>query len=145
MTVDDLAKLRTQLIAHEGLKLFVYQDSAGIETIGCGRNLRDKGISHDEALSLLEHDIADVEAGLTQAYPWFAALDSVRQRAMIDMAFNVGLHGLLKSPKMLAALSAEDYATAATEMLDGPWASEVGHRATTLSTMLRTGHDPVLA
>ena len=37
-----------KLIAHEGLRLDVYQDTLGINTIGIGRNLDDRGISKDE-------------------------------------------------------------------------------------------------
>ena len=37
-----------ELIKHEGLKLQVYQDTLGIDTIGIGRNLKDRGISKEE-------------------------------------------------------------------------------------------------
>lgn len=142
MTLDDLDKLRMQIIEHEGLRLTVYTDTEGIPTIGVGRNLRDKGLSKGEALGLLNNDIADVIKGLTEEYPWFSGLDAIRQRAMIDMAFNVGLGGLQKSPKMLAAMNLKDYHTASVEMLDGPWAEQVGKRALILAGMILTGQDP---
>ncbi len=37
-----------KLIAHEGLRLQVYQDTLGIDTIGIGRNLEDRGITKEE-------------------------------------------------------------------------------------------------
>ena len=37
-----------ELIKHEGLKLQVYQDTLGIDTIGIGRNLEDRGITKQE-------------------------------------------------------------------------------------------------
>ena len=37
-----------KLIEHEGMVLTVYQDTLGIDTIGIGRNLKDRGISKEE-------------------------------------------------------------------------------------------------
>lgn len=145
MTDDDLEKLRALLRQHEGLRLTVYDDTLGVPTIGYGRNLRDRGISHAEAEMLLNNDIAEFIVALSDEFPWFDGLDSVRKRALIDMAFNVGVEGLRKSPKMLQALLVGSYQTAANEMLDGPWKAQVGVRADTLASMIRTGHDPVTA
>jgi len=49
-------KLIDQLILHEGLRLQVYQDHLGIDTIGVGRNLEDRGITDGELafMSLLK-------------------------------------------------------------------------------------------
>ena len=52
----DMDKLMDELIRDEGLRLKVYLDSEGIETIGVGRNLQ-KGITRDEAMFLLNNDI----------------------------------------------------------------------------------------
>ena len=40
--------LVTKLITHEGLRLQVYKDTLGIDTIGIGRNLEDRGITDEE-------------------------------------------------------------------------------------------------
>ena len=37
-----------KLIEHEGMVLNVYKDTLGIDTIGIGRNLKDRGISKEE-------------------------------------------------------------------------------------------------
>ena len=37
-----------KLIEHEGMVLTVYEDSLGIDTIGIGRNLKDRGITKEE-------------------------------------------------------------------------------------------------
>lgn len=151
MTATD-PKLRAQLVTHEGLKFVVYDDATGLAlkkgdtlegnpTLGIGCNLVEP-VSQAIVDLLLQERLAPLMANLTHTYTWFAGLDSVRQRAIIDMAFNVGLTGLQKSPKMLAALTAKDYHTAAVEMLDGAWAEQVGKRATTLADMIRTGLDP---
>ena len=55
-----------QLIIHEGIILHVYKDSLGIDTIGIGRNLKDRGISKFE-LSILNKTIEKVyEQGITE-------------------------------------------------------------------------------
>lgn len=139
MSGDELAILKSMLTRHEGRKLKVYTDTMGIPSIGIGRNLRDKGITPSECDLLLENDIADVIGALLHAFPWFNNLNSARQLAIIDMAFNVGPAGLLKSPKMLTALAAQDFQTAADEMLAGSWLQEVGQRARDDAQILRTG------
>jgi lysozyme len=40
---------------------------------------------------------------------------------LVNMRFNLGLSGLKKFKKMLAALSRKDFATAAEEMIDSKW------------------------
>ena len=37
-----------KLIVAEGLRLQVYKDTLGIDTIGIGRNLEDRGITKEE-------------------------------------------------------------------------------------------------
>ena len=137
--MTDLAPLRALLKQHEGVRPTFYLDTRGIPTIGVGRNLRDKGLSSDEVDYLLDNDIHETIDALTRTYAWFAALDDVRAMALVDMAFNVGMGGVAKSPKMLAAFAAGDYATAAAEMLGGSWETQVGRRARDDAAMVRTG------
>ena len=83
-----------QLRLHEGERLFPYKCTAGRLTIGVGRNLDDRGITAEESAYLLGHDIDDFGNG-SRPSPWVLELDSVRQRVLLDMAFNLGLGGLL--------------------------------------------------
>jgi lysozyme len=135
----DRAALTQQLIAQEGLRLRLYVDSAGVASIGVGRNLEHTGITKDEALLLLEHDIVRVEQLLQQTFAWFGGLDAVRQDVLITLAFNLGLRGLLGFVQCLGALARTDYARAAAEMMASTWARQVGHRAVVLAEQMRTG------
>jgi hypothetical protein len=55
----------------------------------------------------------------------------------LDIAFNAGVNGLLKFPKMLAALAAKDWGTAANECrVTNP---ELAGRYQRLSRILLTG------
>ena len=138
MTSTDRDALRSQLMLHEGLRLFPYVDSVGKITVGVGRNLTDKGISDAEARQFLDADINDAILDCT-SFPWFPDLDPVRQRAVVDLCFNMGLPRLQGFVKMLAAIGRQDWNTAAHELLDSRYAQQVGKRASTLAHMLRTG------
>lgn len=135
----DLAALRAQLQVHEGLRLKPYTDPTGHLTIGVGRNLSDVGITPDEADLLLDNDIARTLGFLLVRYPWVEHLDDVRQRVVIDMAFNLGVEGLGRFARFLEAARTGDYESAAAEMLASRWADQVKTRAVTLARMMRTG------
>ena len=139
--IDRDAMVR-QLRLHEGERLKPYRCTAGKLTIGVGRNLEDRGISAEESAMLLANDIAAMERELQHALPWVATLDEVRQRVLVDMAFNLGIVGLLAFKRTLGAIAAGQYQQAATMMLDSKWARQVGQRAERLSRMMATGKDP---
>lgn len=129
--------VKLMLVRHEGLKLKAYQDTVGKTTIGVGRNLDDHGISEDEARLLLDNDITSVWKELTHKVPFFGSLDDDRQHALMDMSFNLGVHGLLQFKKMMGALERRDFVAASVEMLDSKWAKQVGERAVELAAMVR--------
>lgn len=129
--------LKEMLIKHEGLKLKVYYDTVGKATIGVGRNLIDRGITKEEALQLLENDIKDFSQELSERFEWFDFKPEPVRNVLINMAFNMGIGGLLTFKNTLACIEKGDYLTAANSMLDSKWAKQVGHRAVELSTILR--------
>ena len=149
-----------KLIAHEGLKLQVYQDTLGIDTIGIGRNLEDRGITKEElddldipsidhvyeygiteadAVYLATNDVQIVEEELVRAHPCVEQLDSVRQLIVMDMAFNMGVPRLCKFVKMWNAIHENKYDVAAKEMLDSRWANQVKSRSTKLANAMHNG------
>lgn len=133
------AKLIADLERDEGVRLKPYQDSLGILTIGIGRNLRDRGISREEAYHLLNNDLEGVVADLDRALPWWSSLTEPRQRVLANMAFNLGVPGLLAFRHFLAHAEAGDYEAASTEMLASHWATQVGPRAQRLANAMRDG------
>ncbi len=68
-------------------------------------------------------------------------MDDVRQRVIVDMAFNMGLGSLSKFKNTLGHIEAGRYEEASVEMLDSKWARQVGNRAQCLSNMMKTGED----
>lgn len=138
--------LRAQLIEHEGLKLSAYRDSLGYLTIGVGRLIdarRGGKITRDEALYLLDNDIAEKIGELRAALPWFEREDPIRQRALIDLCFNLGIGGLLKFTNTLAAWQRRDYAAAARGLKQSRWYGQVGRRGPRIVQMVEHGTEPV--
>lgn len=117
------------LIRDEGLKLKPYMDTEGKLTIGIGRNLDDVGISRTEAAHLCSNDVLNAIQGLDDNFPWWRKIGDVRQRALLNMAFNLGLPRLKQFRMMLAALESGEWEAAAREALDSKWAEQVGDRA----------------
>jgi lysozyme len=136
---DDLMK---QLRRDEGEILTGYQDHLGFLTIGVGR-LIDKrkggGITPDESAYLLNNDIDKRQADLLRTIPWVATLDPVRFGALMNMAFQMGVDGLLGFKNTLALIREGDYATAADNMLQSLWAQQTPERAKRISDQIRTG------
>lgn len=131
--------LREQLIEDEGLKLKPYHCTAGYLTIGVGRNLDTNGISKDEALQMLDNDIARCTAELRQTFTWFESLDSVRQEVLINMCFNMGLKTLKTFVNTLRLISEGRYKSASESMLKSKWAEQVGARAERLAEAMKEG------
>ncbi len=149
-----------KLIDHEGMVLTVYKDSLGIDTIGIGRNLKDRGISREEldyldipnmevvyehgiseadARYLALNDIAIVENELCRVHTCVENLDSVRQLVLMDMAFNMGVPRLCKFKLMWNAIHEQNWEATSREMLDSKWARQVGRRAKILSDAMASG------
>ena len=156
----DINTFINKVRVHEGLVLTVYKDTLGIDTIGIGRNLKDRGISKEEldymdipsmaivyehgiteadARYLAMNDIKIVEDELTRVHPCVNDLDAVRHLILMDMAFNMGVPRLCKFKRMWAAIHEGKFAIASIEMLDSRWAAQVGRRATKLSDAMKTG------
>lgn len=134
----DRKTLVAELSRDEGRRLMPYTDTVGKITIGVGRNLTDVGISESECDMLLADDIDRTITWLDAKLPWWRELDSVRQRVMVNMAFNMG-GGLLAFVDTLDAMKRGDYAAASKGMLDSKWARQVGARAMRLAEMMTTG------
>jgi lysozyme len=138
----DTEKLRQELLRDEGFIPHAYKDSEGYLTIGIGR-LIDKringGISKSEAMILLNNDLQISIMELETNFDWFTDLNDTRQRAIVNMCFNLGLTKLMKFKNMLSAIERQDFDEAADEALDSKWAIQVGARAERIAEMIRYG------
>ncbi len=131
-----------ELERDEGRVPYAYQDSLGFWTIGIGRLIdkrRGGGLSNEEIDYLKLNDIARFKRELDAKLPWWRDLDPVRQRVVVNMAFNLGVGGLLTFRNTLAHVQAGRYDQAAAGMLASKWAKQVKGRADRLAQMMRTG------
>lgn len=138
----DLGQLHNELIRDEGLRLKPYRDSLGYLTIGVG-HLIQKGesfseLTPSEAMELLDDDIETAIRRLTNIYPQWRELDDVRQRAMINLTFNLG-YKLGDFRRFLHALKGGDYEKAADHLMQSRWFKQVRLRGPRIVHAIRTG------
>lgn len=165
----DTDRLQNQLILEEGLRLMAYDDETGYPvppggrcvgnlTVGVGHNLdanpltpsekavvghdgRTKPITHDNALMILDEDIADACGQLDAHLPWWEGLDEIRARVMVDLTFAMGIGGLMGFHTFLGLMKAGEFDTAANDLLATKWYGEARTRGVRLVGMVRTGED----
>lgn len=136
--MDFYDKILLRLIREEGYRRFIYTDTTGNKSIGYGHNL-EEGVSEAIARNILFCDILEKEKEIIDKVSQYKNLNEARKIVLLDMAFNLGVNGLLQFKKMLAAISAEDFKLASSCMLDSMWARQVGNRAIELAKLMENG------
>ena len=134
--------LKQQLIREEGAESCAYQDSLGYWTIGVGRLIDSRkggGLSNDEIEFLLENDIKRNYEAVLKALPWMEKLSDQRQAVLIEMAFQMGVSGLLQFKRTLGSIEDGQYGEAAVEMLESKWAKQTPKRAYRMALQMETG------
>ena len=120
--------LKDKILAHEGSERFAYKDSEGHLTIGVGRCIdkeEGNGLSMDEQLYLLDNDIAKCRAELYRCNFYRDEKNVVRQDALVELCFNMGIAKLMRFIKMISALESKNYQEASKELANSEWAKEV--------------------
>ena len=133
----------SQLKRDEGEVLHAYQDHLGYWTIGIGI-LIDKrkggGLRPEESEYIFRNRLKLLDAELTDRLPWISKLDPARKGVLINMAFQMGVAGLLGFKNTLALIQAGKYQDAAKAMLQSKWATQTPARANRLSRQMETGN-----
>lgn len=131
-----------QIKRHEGLVLHAYKDHLGYLTIGIGRMIDKRkggGISEAEAEYLLQNDIGSIVSVLHRNITVFDTLCAPRRAVLMNMAFQMGVTGLMKFKKTLSLIEAGDYEAAGDNMLKSLWAKQTPERAREMAEQMRTG------
>jgi lysozyme len=92
-----------------------------------------------QADAALGVDVMLFSRGLDTALPWWRTLDLLRQDVLLDMSFNLGIHGLLSFGTFLGFVKEGEYPQAALDLRGTPWFHQVGERAVRLCDQLATG------
>lgn len=146
MTQDDLDALDRQLQANEGWRPYLYDDATGKRitkgstvighpTIGHGLNLDALDLPLDIGIAWFEVQRTRVINEVFNALPWTQKLGSGPFRAVVDVAYNAGVNGLLGFHKMLDALAKGDLVTAQREVINSSLAPG---RAQRLAALIRS-------
>ena len=137
LLIDDLKR-------DEGCRLTAYKDTLGVWTVGYGHAHVAPGTvwTQAQADDTLAADIAIAVHDLDFHLPWWRKLDDVRQDVLAELAFNIGVEGLLGFHNTLAFVEAGNYAAASGGLLASRWARQVGARATRLAAMMKSGARP---
>lgn len=131
-----------QLKRDEGEVLHAYQDTLGYWTIGIGI-LIDKrkrgGLLPEESEFIFNNRLRLINEQLDKRIPWISRLDPVRRGVLVNMAFQMGIAGLLGFKNTLAMIEGGDYQAASKGMLQSLWARQTPARASRLSRQMASG------
>lgn len=155
MDDSEYQKLEAQLTVSESYRRLPYMDCCGKAwrqcdcvprfkgnlTCGIGLNLETVGLKREVAELAMRVEISAAEKSLDRTLPWWRSLNPVRQRAIVDMAYNMGINGLLGFHKALAAAHDGDWSKVEIEVMDSEYARRVGPRAVRVAKMWLTGQD----
>lgn len=120
------------LAIHEGFREYGYDDETGERvkapvgklTIGFGRNLEDNPLTVKEGEYLLLGGIDYTYGRLLKNFPSILNLSDVRQAVLIDMAYQMGIQGLLGPlgfKNTLQLIKDKKYDRAGEEMRNSAW------------------------
>tara|TARA_E500000305_G_C3920560_1_gene187893 strand:- start:178 stop:504 length:327 start_codon:yes stop_codon:yes gene_type:complete len=104
-----------------------------------GRNIEDRGITHETAMQMLDEDIDICINELQQTVSYWDELPERVQEGLINLCFNMGIKRLMAFKKTFGFLRVGMYDKAATELLDSRYANQVGQRAIEVADMIREG------
>lgn len=148
--VANRADVTSRIEQHEGRRDRAYLDTEGHPTVGVGFNLdrpdarrriEELGLNYDDVRRgrvrltndqinrLRDADVDHAVRDARQLFPSFDRLTPARQRALTDMAFNLGRTRLAQFHRLRDAVANEDWERAAREMRNSRWARQVGQRA----------------
>ena len=135
--------------SYEGYNSNRYWDNDGW-TIGYGHHYpagtdAPENISDSEAAALYQQDYGRAyDAAQSTFSDQWSSMSSAQRASLADMAYNMGTGVFTKFPNMTAAVRAGDFDTAAAEMLDSDYASQLPQRAANNAAMLTGDNDSLL-
>lgn len=124
----------------EGFVSHVYKDHLGYYTIGYGflvDERRGGGLSTAECEFILRNRLQIIFSKLDREIPWWGRLSETQQRGLANMAYQLGVKGLLRFKNTLELMRIGKYKEAAQEALNSRWAQQTPDRAKRVADMLK--------
>ena len=140
----NMDRLLASVKKHEGYRNKVYLDTLGKRTVGVGHLCvedfweDDKEYEEKFLMTILEHDLQTAIKGAKDLMSENGCndIDEIAQELIIEMIFQLGKTGVSKFRNMWKHLSAFEYSSAASEMLDSRWAKQTPNRAQAMSAQM---------
>ena len=140
----NMDRLLESVKKHEGYRNKVYLDTLGKRTVGVGHLCvedfweDDKEYEEKFLMTILEHDLQSAIKGAKDLMQEHGCMDidELAEEIIIEMVFQLGKTGVSKFRNMWKHLSALEYASAASEMLDSRWAKQTPNRAQGMSAQM---------
>lgn len=144
----DRALLLAGLEQEEGYRPLLYDDATGRQvlkgsvlvgnpTIGIGWDVAATPISLARARIILGWMVDDKIGPLAAAAPWISDMSEPRQRALADMAYQLGVTGLLKFNTFMSLMQAGQYDQAAEDLETTAWWDQVGERGPKIQALIK--------
>lgn len=145
--------LADRLQRHEGKSLTVYTDPNGIPTLGIGHNMRANplppdmqatldstgAITDSQCAMLLTTDASNARREVLDNMPWADTLSQTRMDVLIELAFWIGIAGLLKFKHMISDLRCGNYEDACQDLMQSKLYDEIPKRTGELAQLLLEG------
>jgi len=140
--------LMADLERDEGYRPLMYDDSTGRQwlpgakilgwpTIGIGWNVAVTPLSLERARIVLGWMVDDKLGPINAALPWLSGLTEPRQRAIANLAYNLGVTGLLKFDTFLSLMKSGRYEEAADDLENTAWWKQVGERGPRIQALIK--------
>lgn len=137
-----LTQTEAYIKQEEGYRRHMYKCPSGKWTIGIGLNL-EAGLPEDEAETILRLRLDKLKAQLGAELPWFSSLNEARQAALLSMAYQMGVLGLMGFTTTMRLLADGQWEEASRQMLNSRWATkQTPERARRTAYMVRYGIFP---
>lgn len=144
----DLGKLISDLQADEGWRPYLYDDANGKRivpgytvighpTAAWGFALDVSPLTQSEAMPILESRASKKWSEVQALIPWVGVLPENIQRALCNMAYQMGSAGLMKFNTFLSLLQAGKYTEAADDLEGTAWYRQSGERGPRIQALIK--------
>lgn len=145
----NLDQLLADLTLDEGFRSYVYDDVtggrilagkvvSGKATLGVGWCPQTNPCTDELGQIILGYHVNQMMASLVLAAPWTQFLPEPGLRAMANMAYSLGVTGLLSFKTFVGLMQRGDYAEAAADLKTTQWFQQVGQRAVRIQALIES-------
>ncbi|AVK80669.1 glycoside hydrolase family protein [Campylobacter fetus] len=141
--------LEYNIKSNEGFRDRIYKDTLGFDTIGYGFKVDAlspgelalngnaiEPMSKEVADKILKLKLAKLTNEVYDAIPWLKDSPKEVQEVIIEMAYQMGVSGVLKFKNTLNFIKENDYKNASSNMMKSLWAKQTPNRSKKLANII---------